>query len=294
MLKRYLYAIVAITILSLGFSCDDDNNPLGLVNFDHAAQSLIDNDSLVKFLESHYYNEANESLDDLVNGSTSLMDDPRLNVMEINENDVDYKLYYFVVREGAPVPAKGNPTVVDSVLVGYKGLVLNSNSNLSFFEERVFPLWLTLDGVIRGWSHGFTNFKGGRDVTQPNGPVEFADGGKGILFIPSGLAYQNEGRGLDIAPNRSLVFFINLFDLIENSNYDNDNIISILEDIDGDGDPRNDDTDGDLFPNYRDSDDDGDGVLTRDEDANGDGDPTNDFSDPDNPTLPDYLNPNIK
>jgi len=34
--------------------------------------------------------------------------------------------------------------------------------------------------------------------------------------------------------------------------------------------------------------------LTINEDANGDGDPRNDFSDPSNPTLPDYLNPKIK
>ena len=40
-------------------------------------------------------------------------------------------------------------------------------------------------------------------------------------------------------------------------------------------------------------DDDGVGVLTEEEDANGDGDPTNDFSDPNNPDLPDYLNPDI-
>ena len=63
-----------------------------------------------------------------------------------------------------------------------------------------------------------------------------------------------------------------------------------MEDIDGDGDPRNDDTDGDFTPNYLDTDDDGDGVYSIEEDANKDGNPANDFSDPSNPTLPDYLN----
>ena len=37
-----------------------------------------------------------------------------------------------------------------------------------------------------------------------------------------------------------------------------------------------------------------DGITTKNEDANGDGDPRNDFSDPNNPNLPDYLNPAIK
>ncbi|MBT6378349.1 MAG: peptidylprolyl isomerase, partial [Flavobacterium sp.] len=35
-----------------------------------------------------------------------------------------------------------------------------------------------------------------------------------------------------------------------------------------------------------------DGVLTKDE-GGADGDPTNDFNDPNNPTLPDYLNPDV-
>lgn len=108
---------------------------------------------------------------------------------------------------------------------------------------------------------------------------------------------------------------------------DNDGIPANLEDINGDGDLENDDTDGDGIPNYKDSDDDGDniptanenpdpnndndpsdaldtdgdntpnyldadddndGVITRYEDTNGDNDPSNDIT---NPTIgPDYLN----
>ena len=64
-------------------------------------------------------------------------------------------------------------------------------------------------------------------------------------------------------------------------------VASSTEDPDGDGDPRNDDTDGDLFPNYLDPDDDGDGVPTIFEDLDGDGDPTNDDSDDDE--IPNYL-----
>ena len=43
---------------------------------------------------------------------------------------------------------------------------------------------------------------------------------------------------------------------------DNDGIADVLEDINGDGDPSNDDTDLDTIPDYMDDDDDGDGVLT--------------------------------
>ncbi|MEQ9383492.1 MAG: gliding motility-associated C-terminal domain-containing protein, partial [Imperialibacter sp.] len=68
---------------------------------------------------------------------------------------------------------------------------------------------------------------------------------------------------------------------------DGDGVLTPIEDINGDGDPGNDDTDGDGIADYLDDDDDGDGILTKDEDANGDGDPTNDDTDGDG--IADYL-----
>jgi len=85
------------------------------------------------------------------------------------------------------------------------------------------------------------------------------------------------------------------------ADYDGDGILD--EDRNGDGDPTNDDRDGDGVPDYlepnngdsdgdgipdnRDPDDDGDGIPTADEDANGDGRPANDDTDSDG--IPDYL-----
>ena len=219
------------------------------------------------------------------------MNDSRLITQDVTDFDVDYKLYVFVKSVGNPVPDKGYPTEVDSVLVKYKGQYFNSTVELIDFDERtVNPLWLTLNSVIRGWSHGSTNFKGGENITN-NGPITYANGGKGVLFIPSGLAYGQFGTA-GIPPSSSLMFYIELYDIVENTDHDLDTVPSILEDPDGDGDPRNDDTDGDGFPNFTDPDDDNDGVLTKDE-GGADGDPTNDFNDPNNPTLPDYLNPDI-
>mgnify|MGYP001428858378 CR=1 FL=1 len=72
---------------------------------------------------------------------------------------------------------------------------------------------------------------------------------------------------------------------------DGDTVCDLDEDLDGDGNFGNDDTDGDGRPNAEDNDDDGDGFLTRDEDVNGDGDPTNDFTDIlGEDAGPDYLN----
>ncbi len=101
---------------------------------------------------------------------------------------------------------------------------------------------------------------------------------------------------------------------------DGDGVKNALEDLNGDGDCSNDDTDGDGIPNWRDPDDDGDGVptavelvyddtdsdgtpdyldddddndgvLTKDEDYNQDGDPRNDDTNSDG--KPDYLDPGV-
>ncbi len=71
---------------------------------------------------------------------------------------------------------------------------------------------------------------------------------------------------------------------------DNDGVPSQLEDINGNNDLEDDDTDGDGIPNYKDSDDDGDNVLTKDEnpDPNGDG-ILDDAQNTDGIDLPDYL-----
>lgn len=66
---------------------------------------------------------------------------------------------------------------------------------------------------------------------------------------------------------------------------DNDGVPNIFEDIDGDGDFDNDDTDLDGIPDYLDTDDDGDGILTSDEVTDADNNPVD--SDSDN--ILDYL-----
>lgn len=68
---------------------------------------------------------------------------------------------------------------------------------------------------------------------------------------------------------------------------DDDGVPTRDEDRDGDGDPTNDDTDGDGIPDYLDPDDDGDGVISAQEDINSDGDLTNDDTDGDG--IPNYL-----
>lgn len=68
---------------------------------------------------------------------------------------------------------------------------------------------------------------------------------------------------------------------------DDDGVPDAGEDLNGDGDFTNDDTDNNGTPNYLDPDDDGDGTPTEEEDRNGNLDPEDDDSDGD--SIPDYL-----
>ncbi len=284
--KHLLYTAIVGTLL---YACgSDSNSPVD--NFDHEAQAIIDNDSLVAFLKNNYYNEVLDSVKPITNNETSLFDDVKLVTKEVTENDINYKLYYYVNRVGTPDEDKGFPTVMDSVYAKYRGQRIVRKDSLSpDFDKNT--AWFSLNQVIKGWTYSFVHFKGGNNVTN-DGPINYENGGKGILFIPSGLAYANRGTG-NIAPNSLLMFYIELWDLVPDTDDDQDGVASINEDPDGDGNPRNDDTDKDNVPNYLDTDDDGDGVLSKDEDKNGDGNPANDFSDPNKPNVPDYLNRDI-
>lgn len=298
MIKLKHFLVIGIVSIFI-YACGSDSSES---NFDHAGQATKDNEAIINFLKNNYFDTTVDSIKPLIDGKKSLYaETDKLKKQEITENDINYILYYYVEREGTPVPDKGFPTVADSVYVKYKGQRIVNKDSLSVSFDKGGPLWLTLAstlvngsvkaGTIKGWSYGFTHFKGGKNITT-NGPITYEGGGKGILFIPSGLAYRNSKAGA-IPENSNLIFYIELWDHIKDTDGDNDNVASIVEDLDGDGNLNNDDTDKDNIPNYLDTDDDGDGKLTKDEDTNGDGDPTNDFSDPSKPTVPDYLNRNI-
>lgn len=300
--------ILALLIFAaIVYACGDDNfinDPFADIN--HETLAVSDNDSLVKFLKSHYYDSSLDSVKTLTDGKTALFDDkPNLKEIPVTQNDIDYTLYVYVAKEGdSDLDINdGNPTQVDSIFVKYAGRTMSGSTFSDFnFDSNTSGTWLNLLSVIKGWTEGFQEFKGGELKKDPttggtfNGPITYLNGGKGVLFIPSGLAYpssntQNYSSNL---VNTNLLFYVDLLNLVPNTDHDNDGVPSIMEDPDGDMDPTNDDTDGDGLTNLIDTDDDGDGVLTKNEDANNDGDPTNDFSDPNNPNLPDYLNPNIK
>ena len=304
-----------ILCLTLGFvSCnkDDDGDTFTEVEVrDRTEQQVIDNDSIVGYLETHYYNSAdfvgnaNPSIADLVitellEGETLPVGSTMLDVAVGDSKKVTFSktAYEFYVLDLNPNATGASPSFADEVRVRYEGFELDGD----VFDSAVTPVDFDLIGLVPGWRKVLPSFNtaAGDPVIESDGSVTYTNHGVGVMFLPSGLGYFSTGAG-GIASYSPLVFKFDLLQMKEND-HDNDGIPSYKEDLNNDGeftiaDPEDDtvthdDTDGDSIPNYFDSDDDGDGVLTINEDIDGDGDPTND--DTDNDGTPNYLDADSK
>jgi len=272
-LKELLLLLMLITVTM--YSCDDDDDD---DKHDPVEQAIIDDALLVDFLQTHYLNE-DKRVDTIMNGETPLYN--QVITENITYDEVDYKLYYYIDKQGVGE----NPTKNDSVHILYSGFTLDSikfDENLSYTSRNS---WFHLPNLIPGWRYGIPHYSSGTRIIYPDESFGYKDTGAGIIFIPSGLAYGENGSGA-IPGNAPIYFYIELGAVLR-ADADNDGVINNLEDIDGDGDVFNDDTDNDGIPDYFDIDDDGDGITTKNEDLNGDGDPTNDDTDKDG--IPNYL-----
>ena len=98
-------------------------------------------------------------------------------------------LQYMVIKSGSG----RKPTAADTVLVNYKGSLLNGKPFDS--NEGRDPISLPLNGVIKGWTEGLQLMQ---------------EGAKYRFFIPYELAYGEHGAGQDIAPYSTLIFEIEL------------------------------------------------------------------------------------
>jgi FKBP-type peptidyl-prolyl cis-trans isomerase FklB len=86
------------------------------------------------------------------------------------------------------------PTATDKVECHYRGTLI-SGKEFDSSDKRGMPATFSVTGVIRGWT----------EVLQLM-PV----GSKWQVFIPSDLAYAERGKGVDIEPNATLIFEIEL------------------------------------------------------------------------------------
>jgi len=273
-MKLRLLAVLFLGFVAFSCSSDDEKKD----TFDPAEQAVKDDEKLVKFLQSHFINE-DKRVDTIMNGETPLYS--QVGIEDVELNDIKYKLYYYIDREGAGK----NPTRYDSIQVLYEGFTLDSlkfDSNTSFTASKS---WMYLPNLISGWQYGFPKYKEGIKVIYEDESFGYEQTGKGVIFMPSGMAYGQRGSSV-IPPNSPLYFYIELGKVVQ-ADQDNDYVVNNDEDRNNDGDLSNDDTDADGIPDYKDVDDDNDGKLTRNEDADGDGNPMNDDTDKDG--IPDYL-----
>ncbi len=292
---KYVLLLVGICFGVFVACTPDETEVVVIPPRDRGEQQIVDNDSLVEYLQTHYYNKSffsdssqNYSKDDIIISNTS--SDSEGNLYELLWNDVVVKQstfqgqdYDYYVLDLNPGPGGPQPNFTDNVSINYTGFLQDDN----VFDSTVNPTILDLINVIPGWRDVLQDFK-----TAENGPIENGDGtitydnyGLGVMFLPSGLAYFNTPpAGILVYSN--LIFKFELY-ASEANDHDNDLVPTHLEDVDFDENITNDDTDGNAIPNFLDADDDGDGVGTRFEDLNNDGDPTNDDSDMDG--IPNYL-----
>lgn len=105
-------------------------------------------------------------------------------------------LQYLVLTEGSGK----SPRKKDTVVVNYRGTLLNGvefdSSYLAGREPAEFPL----NRVIKGWTEGLQLMK---------------EGAKYRFFISSPLAYGSRGAGIDIGPDETLIFEVELLKVWE-------------------------------------------------------------------------------
>ena len=316
---KYKLYILLITILLLGFSCgdDDDDGIIEVPEADRTEQQVIDNDSLVSYLQSHYVDASllsnNPTISFTEININQLPDDgelpnPNQNslLIDIVETltttyfDVEYEYYILKINQGG---SENSPNFSDKVRVSYEGTLMDD----TVFDSSSTPVDFDLTSTIAGWGRVLPEFNLAEDFTiNSDGTVTYNNPGIGIMFLPSGLGYYSAAAG-SVPVYSNLIFKFKVFQS-ELNDHDFDNVPSHLEDINGDYDLTNDNSDDDTFADFVDSDDDNDGTLTIDEDLepdsdltvdrDGDGDPTNDIGDGD-PTnddtdgdgIPNYLDP---
>lgn len=297
--------LLLLTLVSgIIISCNkNDDDPAEVIPpRDRGEVAVEDDQELIDYMSTHFYNyeefeNPSEGFDyqvviDTIAGENSdktpIINSDKLLTKTVNYQGVDQQLYILKIREGV----EDKPHFSDSTFVSFKGELLDGQ----FFSNNPnSPVWFDLTSVIQGFQEGLQEFRSGSgyEVNDDNTITWNNDYGLGLLFVPSGLGYFNSPQPGSIIPTYApLVFHIKLYS-VNIADHDNDGIPSYLEDLNGDMDLMNDDTDGDQTPNYADADDDGDGKPTREEIEINEETGEIILTDSNNDGTPDYLDPDV-
>ena len=289
-MKKKLFFLVPVFLLFLQCKKEDTTEPIPIR--DYSEQVIVDQDLLETYLKTHTYNyedfnnesDVNIKLDTISDNNSSrvsLFEQASIKTIDVTNAEgqiTSHNLYYIIAREGS----NESPSVADSVYVAYDGILTDGST----FDNRKFPIWIDLANSLEGFREGVSELRTGKFTENSNGTIAYTSFGVGLFFIPSGIGYfENISSGIpEYSP---LIFTVKLMTHTD-TDHDNDGILSIFEDIDGDNNPFGDDSDGDNLWNMYDVDDDGDGILTVNEiDKNND----SIIDDTNNDGIPDYLDP---
>jgi FKBP-type peptidyl-prolyl cis-trans isomerase len=306
-IKFYFIFLIA-TVISISSCNKDDNNTVTTPPKPYTEQYVKEIALIENYLKANYItvvNASGETKDQDVtiakldaNHTISIWDQKDYTLLnrKVEIHGITYTLYYLVLREGEG----DKPCNVDDVFASYNGKYLaeTTTDNVTAitstsFEEVIYPqAFMNLYNVIRGWKEIFPQFKAGYANSNPDGTVKYTNFGAGVMFIPSGLAYYNTGKGT-IPAYAPLVFSFKLYNIKRSDmEYnivngvalpDPDGVLSYQEDINGDGyiwtnselqigaTENPDDSDKDGVPDFIDFDDDGDNYATKGEVKDKDG-----------------------
>ncbi|GHC64752.1 FKBP-type peptidyl-prolyl cis-trans isomerase [Ulvibacter litoralis] len=278
MKKAYFLApILVLSFLALS-SCKKDDEVDIVPPRDRSAEVGPAIEEIETYLNTHFYNYEefanppvgfdNKIKFDTIAGDNALKT-PLIeqvsfkNVTDLIDDTVEYKLYYLTVNEGEGV----QPGFADIAHVTYEGTYLNNDSDYNrseVFDSSVVPIEFDLTAVVTGFQEALVEFKSSSNATvNGDGTFAFEGFGVGAVFIPSGLGYYaSPPSGIPLYSQ--LIFTFQLMEA-QPGDQDEDGVPSSIENLDGDNDVFDDDTDLDGSPNFVDGDDDGDGRLTSNE-----------------------------
>ena len=272
---NYKYSKIFLFLLVLAiFSCEEDEETIiSVPESDRTEQQVIDNDSLVGYLNTHYYNSSevndmtNPSINDLmfielldgeeVPSDHSLLID-NVEIKTTTHMDVEYMYYVLKIKQGE---GEMSPEFTDDIKVNYWGALTDG----TVFDQTTTPIVNDLSTFIPGWHRVLPDFNTS-DSFESNidGSVSYSGYGMGAMFIPSGLGYFSTYQD-GIPTYSNLIFKFELMQT-ESNDHDSDNIPSYMEVSDSNQyDLYGFDTDEDSAPDFLDTDDDGDGTITADE-----------------------------
>jgi FKBP-type peptidyl-prolyl cis-trans isomerase len=160
-------------------------------------EEVLNNDSTVTAQEAQAYLTA--YFTKLRNLEADKNKEEGLAWLEENKNkpgviETESGLQYKVLEEGTGI----SPAITDRVKCHYEGRLIDGTV-FDSSHERGQPAEFGLKGVIRGWTEGLQLMK---------------EGGKYELYIPSDLGYGPRGGGQVIGPNATLIFVIELLEVL--------------------------------------------------------------------------------